>query len=955
MLRTISFTGFAALCCALNAGLAETPVPEIKPEGVQENKIMNDLKQDPKIFSGTLSNGLQYYIRPNAEPKGRISIRLRVNVGSLSEKDDEQGLSHFLEHMVFAGSKNFKVDDVIPALQRGGLMFGRDVNAYTSFEETVYMIDLPNVQDDSIKLAMTVMRDFTDGALFEPKRLDRERGVILNELKTRDSADYRVMKQQLGFLLNGCKLVNRLPIGTEEVIQNTPREKFVDYHTKHYAADQVSVIISGDITPEAGKKLVEQYFSSLKPSGTENVPDRGVLNEAQSVQVKIIDEPESPQTNISISNVSPYVFEKDSVATRLKDLPLKMATAMLNRRLDIIQKKESCPFLRASAHYGEILHSANQLSIDATCQPDKWKPTLDLIEQELRRATEYGFTQEEFTEARNKMIQSADQAVETWNTRPSDDIADSIVGSIGDKQVFTDPEEDRRILLPALEKLTDKACSEALAKAWNPDKALVLATGTITIPEGEKGLKAAYEASAKIKVDAPERRAVKTFPYEKVGEAGKIANKNLVADLDIVQLKLSNGVTVNYKKTDFEDNTISIVARVDGGKVTLPKDKSGLDSYTSAIINNGGLEGLTNDELEGLMAGRNVGLSFGIGDETFVLSGSTNKKDLEMQLKLLCAYLQHPGYNADADVPFKRSLPALYERMARDSAGVFQMNQGKFLTEGDYRFSFPSQDKLSGYGIADVKEWVDKPLKENALEVNIVGDFDPVQLEELIKTSFAALPKRAEKRKEITSEQSEVKFNKQGQTHVLTYPTQLDKSMTSVAWKSFDAKDKKRLTRLNVLNQILNNRLREEIRDKMSDAYSPRASMNASDAFKDYGFFVAMSPGTSENSERVGKAIQTLGDNLAKGTITADELERIRRPMLATLEKSLRENGYWMNQGLIDSQAKPEKLDRLRKQREELESITTSELNTLAKEIFPSTNSTVIRVVPAPAKEETAK
>lgn len=955
MLRTISFAGLAAFCCTLSAASADTPRPDSLPDGAKKEISMNDLKQDPKVYSGVLPNGLHYFIRPNAEPKGRISIRMRVNVGSLSEKEDERGLSHFLEHMVFAGSKNFKIDDVIPALQRSGLMFGRDVNAYTSFEETVYMIDLPDVKDASIDLAMTLMRDFSDGALFDSQRLDRERGVILNELKTRDSADYRVMKQQLGFLLNGTTIADRLPIGLEEVIQKTPREKFVDYHTKHYAADQVSVIIAGDITPEKGKALVDKYFASLKPSGMENIPNRGELKDTTGVQVKIIEEPESPMTNLSISNVTPYVFEKDSAATRLKDLPLKMATSMLNRRLDILQKKESCPFLRAGASYSDILHTANQLSIDATCQPDKWKPTLDLIEQELRRATEYGFTEEEFEEARRKMIQSADQTVETWKTRPSDEIADGIVASLGDKQVFTDPVEDRRILLPALEKLTDKACSEALAKAWNPDKTLVLATGTVTIPDGEKGLLTAYEASAKEKVSAPERRMNKSFPYEKVGEAGQIADKKKIEDLDIVQIKLSNGVTVNYKRTDFENNTISIQARVNGGKVTLPQGKSGMDIYASSIMNGGGLEGLNNDELERLFAGHNVGVQFGITDDSFVLGGSTNEKDLEKELKLLCAYLQHAGYNEDADVPFKRSLPALFEQLNRDSAGVFQMNLGKLLTEGDYRFTFPTQEQLASYKTADVKNWLDKPLKENALEVDIVGDFNPDQLEELLKQTFGALPQRAEKRKEIAPEEQLVKYNKPGENHVLTYPTQLDKSMTSVVWKSFDATDKKRLTRLNVLNQILNNRLREEIRDKMSDAYSPGAKLDTSDQFKDYGFFLALSPGTTENSERVAKAIQELGDNLAKGSITPDEMERIRRPLLATLEKSLRINDYWMQKGLIDSQVKPDKLERLRKQREDMESITIDELNALAKEVFPSSNSTVIRVVPAPLKEETGK
>ncbi len=958
MIKTISYAGLLALCCTLSAASAQSAPSSSasRPEAVQKN-TMNDLKQDPKVLSGVLSNGLHYYIRPNSEPKGRISLRMHVDVGSLSEADDEQGLSHFLEHMVFAGSKNFKIDEVIPTLQRKGLMFGRDVNAYTSFEETVYMIDLPDLKEDSVKTAMTLLRDFADGALFDSKRLDRERGVILNELKTRDSADYRVMKQELGFLLDGCKLVHRLPIGLEKVIMETPREKFVAYHDKHYAADQISFVISGDITPEEGKKLINTYFSSLKPSGYVNTPDRGKLNERTSILAKIVDEPESPMTNLSLSNVTPYAEEADSIENRTKYLPLDMAISMLNRRLQILQKKESCPFVKAYASQGDILKSARQLAINASCAPEKWQPALDVIEQELRKATEYGFTPDEFEEARKKAIQSADQAVETWATRPSDDIADGIIRAIGDKKTFTDPEEDRRILLPALDKLNADICSEALKKAWNPDRIQILATGTVNIPGGEEKLLAAFKESAGKKVEAPEARATKNFAYDHIGTPGAIIDKKEIKDLGITQLKLSNGVTVNYKPTDFQKNTINVLARIDGGKATMPRGKDGLDVYSNFIMNGGGLTAHTNDELERLMAGHTVGVQFGIEEDAFTFSGSTNEKDLELELKLLCANLEHAGYKEEAAVPFTRLIPLLFERLSRESEGVFQKNIGNILTGDDYRFTFPSQEKFSSYTTADVKEWIDSPLKKNALEINIVGDFDPAALEKLLEKTFGALPQRPVERDALKDADKKVQFNDFGGTKVLTYPTSLDKSLTSVIWKSFDAKDKKRIVRLNLLSQILNNRLREEIRDKMSDAYSPHASLQSSDVFDDYGYFMALSPGTSENSERVGEAIRELGANLTKGTITEDEMNRIRRPLLATLEKSLRENNYWLNSGLTESQYKPEKLERLRNRKEDLESITVEELNELAKQIFSPENSIIVRVIPekTPASPEEKK
>lgn len=955
MRKKLIFSAFSVLCCALFSISVERASAENESASQAISSlemIKTDLNPDPQLVSGTLSNGLHYYIRPNAEPKGRISVRLRANVGSLNEEEDERGISHFLEHMVFAGSKNFGIDEVIPAIQKKSMMFGRDVNAYTSFEETVYMIDLPNKEDDTVDMSMKLMRDFADGALFDAARLDRERGVIMNELKTRDSADYRVMKQELSFLFDGTNLVHRLPIGVEKVIMETPREKFVDYYNKHYAADQISFIIVGDITPEEGKALVEKYFSTMKPSGVKSHPERGTLNVPSAVRAKIIEEKESPLTNISISNVSPYIEKPDTVENRLQDLPLEIAMSMINRRLEILKKEESCPFLQAGAYSTDVLKVARQTAISGSCKPSEWKAALNVLEQELRRAVQYGFTDDEYEEAKQKLIQGVNQSVETWPTRLSDDIADSLIRSIGSQKVFTSPQEDRRILLPALEKLNAQICSEALVNEWKSDKAQVLLTGTIEIPGGEEELLAAYKASAATLVEAPKVRKVGSFAYDHVGDPGKIEKKEVIEDLDIVQIMLSNGVRVNYKQTDFEKNTITIVACVDGGNITKPVGKTGLHMYAGAIFNSGGLEAHNNDDLERLMAGKTVNIDFSISEDNFIFSGATNREDLGIQLKLICAYLNHPGYHKEADIVFKRNIPSLYERLSRDSMGVFRMNVNAILTGDDYRFAFPTQEQLSQYTIEDVKSWVGTPLKENALEVSIIGDFEPQKLEELLEQTLAALPKRAVEKKTQDAKSLEVKFNPFGGENVLTYPTNLDKSMTSVIWKSFDGKDKQRKLQLNLLNQIFNILLFDEIRDKMSDAYSPRGTFEASDYYKDYGFFSALSPGTSENSERVGKAIRALGDSMAKGNISQDVFERMHKPLLATLEKAQRENNYWLRSALMDSQFRKDKLDLFRSHREDVNKTTLEEMKKLAGEIFSTSNSIEIRVVPEEKKEE---
>lgn len=954
MFKEILTLGVLAL-----AGMSVSPSIVYAQDTTAENaskKMKSDLNQDPQIVEGVLPNGLRYIIRPNAEPKGRVSVRLYVDVGSLSETDDERGLSHFLEHMVFGGSGNFPVGEVIPTMQRHGLTFGRDVNAFTSFDQTVYMVDTPDLKPESLDFTMKLMRDFTDGALFDEAALNRERGVIINELKTRDSVEYRILKHNLGFLLNGLNHVNRLPIGVEEVITKTPRQKFVDYHKKHYAADQVVLVLVGDITPEKGKELVAEYFGSLQASGLKNTPNIGTWIEPKGLGVKIIDEPELPTVQLGLLNLKKYEKEPDTIASRLKTLPLDMAMMMLNRRLELLTKKEGCPFVGAGASSDTLFDEVTMTGINAAAEPNKWKPALEKIEQEMRKAVEFGFTADEYEEAKKSIIQSMEQDAATWSTRPSRDIANAIISSIGDKKIFISPEETQRITLPALEALNAELCSQALKAEWKPDKIQIMATGKIDIPGGEKEreeeLKEVVLASQKVAVEPPAARENKPFAYDKVGEPGKIADKVNVEDLGIVQMKLSNGILVNYKQTDFQKDTIGVTANVAGGTLTLPKGKSGLDTVAGIVMNGGGLEAHDNDALQRLFAGHRVGVGFSLSEDNFTLSGETNRKDLGLELKLLSAYLEHAGYNPESLVPFKRAIPTYYEKQARESTGVYGMESSKLLLGDDYRFNFPKEDQLSSYTVEDVREWINPALKENAIEVSIVGDFDPKELEALLEQTIGALPARATEPPVVSDAMKEISLQAPGKEHVLTYPTQLDKSLTTVTWLGPDGSDKSLQPKLNILSQIFSNRIREDIREKMGDAYSPRGSMTNSKYYKDYGFFTASSPGTSENSARVAKALQEMGDRLASDSITEDELERIRKPYLATLEKSRRENPYW-NGVLIDSQRDKDKLDRIRKIEEVVKSLTVDELNALAKKIFPSSNSTIIRVVPA--KENSAE
>ena len=541
-MKAFTITSILAAACVLAAA---SPAAESQALAKAPAQAAAGIpKQDPQLIKGQLPNGLTYFIRPNAEPKGRFSIRLRVNTGSLNETDDIQGISHFLEHMVFNGSKHFTRGEMIPALLTDGLVRGGDAKAYTSFDETVYTMDVPSMKESTVNLAFTIMRDFADGALLEESAVNAERGIITSEYKARDSAGYRVMKEVFSIMLDGTKIPHRYPIGTLEVIQNAPREKFVNYYQTHYVPSQMQLVIAGDITPEQGKEWVEKYFGSMKKDDYSFKADRGTLKTATEATSHWITNKEATATEISINLVRPYEKKPDTIANRTRDIPLNMAYAMLNRRLEKMAKNTDCPFISAEAGRMELLETAEVDAIQARADYKNWKTALTTMEQELRRAVEFGFNKEELAEARSNSISAAENAIKSWPTAKSEDLASAIAQSAAQDMVFTTPEEDWSISREVIENLTPEQCRAALEKAWSNAHPRVIVTSNKENAQGSAEAMKIYREAQAAKVEPYRVDEQKAFSY-KFGEPGKVTASKEAAVLGVSQLTLSNGVRGN--------------------------------------------------------------------------------------------------------------------------------------------------------------------------------------------------------------------------------------------------------------------------------------------------------------------------------------------------------------------------------------------------------------------------
>jgi len=927
------------------AAPAEAAAPTVKSTPWPQET--SDIPVDSKMVFGSLPNGLRYMIYPNSEPPKRVSLRMHISAGSLMEADDQQGLAHFLEHMVFNGSKHYKADELVPRMQRLGVGFGAHVNAFTSFDQTVYMLDLPELSDDVLDLGFTVMRDFGDGALLGAEEIDKERGVIISEKVSRDSVESRIQEKQFEQFLPGSLIAKRFPIGKEEVIQKAPRERFTDFYSRYYVPSRMTFVVVGDVDPKDMEARIKEAFGSMQnPEKPGANPDLGPVKTPEGLETAVFTDNEVASTDLSLMTVRPYTRKPDTTANRIADLPMDLANSIIDRRFERLAKQENSPILGGSASHEDVFNHVELGGISVTAAEGRWQEALPILEQEFRRAQMHGFTEAEFNEAKSNLLNAYEQAVKSKSTRKSEALASGIAQTINDASVITTPETDLEIVSKGLETITAEACHADFKKFWeNAGTHLILTTKQA--PDSAKSdLAAIYQESMSKPVEAPAASKSAAFAYTSFGAPGKVTSTKQVADLGITQLVLSNNIRVNFKKTDFEKNNIRLLARFGSGQLTQPADKPGLEAFANSVYEGGGLGKHSNDELQQILAGKNVGTSLKIGEDAFTLSGRTTPADLELQLQLMCASLTDPGYREEALWQFRKALPAMAQQLKHSPAGP-QTEIESWMHGGDPRYTLPPMEKLGAYTIADAKKWLTPELEKGYLELSIVGDFDPATLVPALLNTFGSLPKRAAA-PAVFDNLRKVKFPNAPATKTFTYESKIPQGIASVYWKTDGLRgNTTEVRRLNILADIYGDRLREEIREKLGASYSPDAGVGGSDALEKFGYLVGQSVGKPEDIERLGTVMRELADTLSKEGATEDEFDRAKKPMLSNLEKSLRDNSFWLGTVMSQCQEDPKRLDLSRNRDADYKSITLKEVNALAKKYFSSANAIHVAIKPA--------
>ncbi|SBV31441.1 Peptidase M16-like protein [uncultured Sphingopyxis sp.] len=907
------------------------------------NFAASDIAVDPNIVFGVLPNGMRYALLKNSTPKDSVVLRMRFDVGSFAEADDQRGLAHFLEHMAFNGSTNVPEGEMIKLLERKGLAFGADTNASTGFDETIYKLDLPNASDDLIDTGLMLMRETASELTIDPAAVDRERGIILSERRARDTYQLRSLIDQLDFQMRGMTVASRIPVGTEQVIRTAPAARIRDLYDRYYRPERATLVMVGDFDPAAVEAKIKARFSDWKgrgPAGAD--PDIGDVDYDRAAAADDFVDP-AIQDSVTIARFKPWADEPDTKAKRARKLAEDVGEAIVSRRLAKIALTEDSPILTGYFSDASGWKKFDQVTVGAVAKEGAWKEALALVEQEQRRAVEHGFTQAEVDEQLAIRRTAFRNAVAGVTTRRSETLADALVSAAEGDFVFTRPETSQALFeaaAPSLDAAAVTAAFRARMEGLSPPLARV--TTKVPVEGGTAAILAGLQASMKVAVAAPTEAANAAFAYDDFGTPGKIVSDERVDDLGIRRIRFANNVMLNIKTTDFQKDKVMLSLRVDGGNLLATRDDPTKVALAGSLML-GGLEAHSYDELRSILAGKTISPVFGNATDSFGGSAVTSPENFALQAKLMAAYLTHPGYRADGLALIRRVLPQQYAANDATPAAVLGRDAGGILANDDPRSQTPPLESVMALDWAQLEPVIADSFAHGAIEIGVVGDIGEQAAIDAIAATFGALPERraafdprADARvRQYATDRSE---------RTLIHKGPAEQAELRVYWPARDDSDLAEAMRLNLLARVMQLMLTEELRERLGESYSPRAAASLSDEFPGYGHLFAASNVDYKDLATTRAAIFAIAKELRDKPVDADLIDRARRPLVEAMVKARRENSYWLTY-VAEATTHADRLDRSRNGIAEVEAATPAELQALARRYLADDKALVIKAV----------
>jgi zinc protease len=946
-LLALTISALALAACAPQLERVSSAAPPVRPKPDWAFQA-SDVPLEPGYRFGKLASGMRYVIRANSQPKATALVRLQIDAGSLDESDTERGYAHYVEHMAFNGSRQVPEGEMIKLLERDGLAFGADTNASTSYDATTYKLDLPRADTALLETALFLMRETASELSFSPAAVERERGVVLSELRDRNSFAMRNFQDQIEFLAPGSRFAARLPIGTAESLHAATAASLKAFWQREYVPAQATLFVVGDFDPEAVEKAIQTRFESWQATPAEAPPLAGPLTPAaKGVEDLHIDPALSER--VTAVRKGPWLDEPDSLAQRRENLLRLIGYGIVNRRLLRRTREGNAPFRNAALSTSDLFKEGRVTELAVDTVDGKWRRGLVVAAEEYRRALLYGFTAEEIAEQlaniRNAHVTAADSAA----TRSHAQLLGAALALVNDERVPDSPKNSLDRLEAFAPEITPAAVLAALRRELVALEAPLLRFSGRTPPGGgPEGLRAAWDEAMRLPIARPKASAAGEFAYTAFGPAGTVVSDVREPLMGIRQIRFANGVRLNLKRTELEQDRVLVQLSVDGGNMLATRDNP-LATRMVSVLSLGGLGKHSRDELDTLLAGRSVSANFSATDETFVASAGTTPRDLELELQLLAAQLTDPGYRKEGEVLFRQTINNMFASLRATPGAALNADLGAILSDGDPRFSLGEVEPYRKLTFDKLKADISGRLGKGAIELGLVGDIDEEGAIALVARTFGALPPR-EAEFQPYAERRTRPFTASRKRHVLHHSGAADQALVTLIWPTRDGEDPVATLELSLLERVARIAITDTLREKLGKAYSPGASSTLSRSYSGYGTFsVAASVDVAEVPATTAAIASTIAA-LRDSPVSQDVLQRARAPLLESFDNALKTNAGWL--AYVDrAQTEPDRIERQSRARERLLTVTPARLQAVARQYLTSDGAVEIDVLPGGVEE----
>ena len=852
---------------------------------------------DPKVKIGRLSNGLTYYIRQNKKPEQRVELRLVVNTGSVLEDEDQQGLAHFMEHMNFNGTKRFPKNELVSYLQSIGVEFGADLNAYTSFDETVYMLPVPTDKPGLVDKGLQILEDWAHNALLDSLEIEKERGVVIEEWRLSRGADERMMKQTLPVQYQGSKYAERLPIGKIESLRNFSHAALKRFYTDWYRPDLQAIIIVGDIDVNDMEQKVKETFGDIPAATAPRKRETFPVPDHTEVLTVVAKDKETAFPSVEV------LFKKDplpetTMGDYVRYMNEMLFTGMLNNRFREVTLKPNPPFVGAGSYYGEsYARTKDAYQLFANTSDTGMARSLYALMEENRRVLLYGFTPSEF-ELQKKQIQSFYDRI--FNEREKEEsykYADEYAGNFLVNEPIPGIEWEYDFVKQHLSSVTLQDVNK-LAAQWITKNNMVV---TLNAPEKE-GVKIPSAAEVSSVLSAVDIAAIEPYKEKVLATSlidpgklkqGKIISSKTDEELGTITIKLANGATVLLKPTNFKNDEILFRAFSKGGH-SLVKDADYYSAINAAnIVVQSGVGNFSAIDLGNMLKGKNTSLTPTIGTYSEGMSGNTIPKETETLLQLIHLYFTAPKKDAAAFESFKTRQKQLYANIAANPQIYFSGEFQKIMTQNHPRAgALPKPTDFDKINL-DRSIQIYKERFSNAGDFTFlfIGSFDEDSIRSLLEKYIGSLPAIAKKE---TYRDLGIRPPKGKVDKVITKGED-PKSLVNLVFTVPAVYNTNEAYALLSLGELMNIKLVEQLREEKAGVYGVSAYGGMNRIPYSSSTFNISFPCAPENADTLTAAAIDELRKIIKTGVSAEDLEKIKEQQKRKLEVDIKQNIFWSN------------------------------------------------------------